>query len=146
MKLLLWLQEEVNIRSIIGSKERQTTCDHCHKIGYTKERCRDLHGKPEDNQFPSRRDDRSDEVKFFNRKDSRGNSAISEDNSDTLELHILAKKNLSYSISCLAGNQIAPVCPPYLLNPLPIKVTFYMHLMLEENLMFGLWIRVLQII
>lgn len=58
-------------------------CDHCHKIGHTKERCWDLHEEPEDNQFPSGGDGRSDEVKFVNRKDGRDNSAISEGNSDT---------------------------------------------------------------
>lgn len=70
-------------------------CDHCHKIEHTKERCWDLHGKPEDNQFPSRRYGRSDEVKFVIEKIAQVTLLFLKTTPIPLELHISAKNNLT---------------------------------------------------
>ena len=60
-------------------KTERPRCDHYHKRRHTKERCWNLHGRHDDSRGPSRR---VEESKSFNQKESRGNFATSEENSD----------------------------------------------------------------
>ena len=39
--------------SNFGRYKERPLCDHCHKLRHAKERCWDLHGRPDDSRVPS---------------------------------------------------------------------------------------------